>query len=446
MCGIAGFSLSNESTANSKRLSKALLLGIEHRGQDATGFAFIDGTGRAQVHKAAMNASTFVRKNLCIPRSQRSAILHTRAWTTGQPSFNGNNHPIPSGNIVGVHNGWVSNAYDLWDFAVSSKFRQAAVDSEVIFAMLAHAEPGATTTELLGLLDGPAAVAWLDVDQPTKLFLSRVTSNPIHIAQTTCKSLVFASTVEAVIAGCREGGLEITHLRETAEGNLLTVVNGEVDNVDTFVVTPHSPRGRRNSYSWDDDYDFYDPKGTKITPKDDSAPSARVLQAAETFIGGEDEVTEPFYNEWLDRELFSPLYDPEHKSDKDYYETYETRREPSIDSWFQNYRGTGENCLKLAESMHTFIRPGDKVTTKIDDREYSGDVVHIPNSFPGGQYVLRITVPKLRQGFGEDPQKAMRTECILLERGWWEFTSQSADHRIGRGLSVSQNGEVEVRV
>ena len=57
MCGIAGYSLSRESSANRTLAAQALLAGISERGADAVGYAFRNGDGRVEVSKLRGGAS-----------------------------------------------------------------------------------------------------------------------------------------------------------------------------------------------------------------------------------------------------------------------------------------------------------------------------------------------------------------------------------------------------
>ena len=371
----------------------------------------------------------FVQKNLNLPRRATSAVLHTRAWTTGKPEYNENNHPIPQGSIVGVHNGWVSNAEDLWGLAVARNRQLAEVDSEVIFAMIAHGleDSSITVPEALALIEGPAAVAWLDTEYPDHLMLARAYANPLHVAQTAGGSVVFASTEEAVIAGCRTAGLTIDKLRDIEEGNLLTVINGDITDVATFEPQP-AKRGRKSwgsAYSWQDDaYEMYNPS-TGVTSGGRPAKGSRLAQAVEAF---EETVYVPYQN-WIDRELFDPKFQPDLAEDVDgYYSIYEGGRESEIDSWFNNFRGTGEVCMENAERMHAFVRPGDDCEAVVGKDVLEGQVVAVPNSFPGGKFLLRLVLPKV----GTAP-----AEVILVERGWWQFKSESAGHRAGTPVRIS---------
>lgn len=193
-----------------------------------------------QVHKQDLTASDFVKRRLCLPKRSDLCILHTRTPTKGAPEFNVNNHPIATGRIVGVHNGWLTNDHSLWDGLVDGARRIGEVDSEVIFALLAHGkeDSGITTIDALEAVRGNVAVAWFDNQEPDTLYLARGHGSPLIIGQTERGSLIFASTDEAVFNAAAEAGLELTHLRELEEGRLLTVDHGDITNVQTFTPDP----------------------------------------------------------------------------------------------------------------------------------------------------------------------------------------------------------------
>ncbi len=422
MCGIAGFQLSptDTLTVNSKRLARDLLLGIEHRGTDATGFAFADSTGRHQIHKRAVPASDFVRRGLCLPKRTETAILHTRAWTTGSPTINDNNHPIASGNIVGVHNGWLTNTERLWGDIVNRERQLAEVDSEVIFAMLAngYADSGATVLDSLEAIRGNAAVAWLDLDTPGNLYLARGHSSPLFIGQTQGGSIVFASESDVVALAASAAGLELTHIREAVEGSLFTVSGGEVIDVRNF--KPEGPGyGRaRNIYaSWDDE-SYAEYESTTRYGVKSAAKSARVFVENLRDIDGEDIVTEDnFWSlDWLSRSLFD-VKTPIPFSNGDAYYTAYDKRERIITQWFQNYRGPVEQRAAAERTLKANVHPGDYVTTYLGDENYPAQVVAVPDQWPTGKYALRVYLKKRMHG----PASFTGTDVALVERNYDEF-------------------------
>lgn len=252
ICGIAGFCLSPEEVdplgrrINSRRLAQALLLGIEERGPHATGAAWrCDLTGHV-TQKRDVTASRFV-KGLSMPRRAQAAILHTRYWTKGVPSNPLNNHPIQVANIVGVHNGGVWNDDELFTDMGITKRRIAQVDSEAIFATLAYGMeryentesrrvPQADTiTDLLEVIEGGAAVAWLNNEEPDDVMhVARLSSSPLVWGQTKLGSFVFASTVEALYEGADAARMEIVHGEYLEEGTYLRIKAGRITDQTMF--------------------------------------------------------------------------------------------------------------------------------------------------------------------------------------------------------------------
>lgn len=226
MCGIAGFSLTGKEKIDPRPLAEALLLEIQSRGRDATGMAWTDRkASRIRVRKGAMPAGRFVAKSLkALPAQTTTAVLHTRYATQGSPQDNGNNHPILRDPIVGVHNGHIVNDGDL--FAQLREQRLAEVDSEAAFALLA----GTTDRpeEVLGRLEGRAALAWLDRRNADRLHLARVTGSPLAVAQTKGGSLIFASTRMNLQAALLRAGIKAAWQDELDEGTYLTAQFGRV--------------------------------------------------------------------------------------------------------------------------------------------------------------------------------------------------------------------------
>jgi glucosamine 6-phosphate synthetase-like amidotransferase/phosphosugar isomerase protein len=237
MCGIAGFNLSRtERRINATDLATALLLGVEHRGRHATGAGYLDTDGRIMVQKKDVPASTFVHW-LSVPADCRNAVLHTRWATQGSPKDNENNHPIMVPGVVGVHNGMVANDDELFQLVRSYNAdaeRYGQVDSEAIFAAIQHVE-AEHYTEVLGLIEGSAAVAWIELARPGALHLARLNSSPLVVATTSRRSVVFASTEQAIRVACRKVGLTVDKVHYMPEGSYARVWRGEVMDRRTFV-------------------------------------------------------------------------------------------------------------------------------------------------------------------------------------------------------------------
>lgn len=245
MCGIAGFCLTpkEHQRASVNDLAGQMLLDIEHRGQHATGCAWINTRGKRTIKKAPIAASLLVKQatNLC--DNAATAILHTRWATQGTPKNNSNNHPIPRGRIVLTHNGHISNDQEL--FKQLRVPRHAAVDSEAVAALLAFSKDA--PWQALTQVRGTAALAWLEQDAPNTLHLARVNSSPLWMAQTKHGSLVYGSTQQTVENAAIVLGSDIDWLYSAKEGEYFKVINGKIAEYEVF-----KPYRNAFTYNWQD--------------------------------------------------------------------------------------------------------------------------------------------------------------------------------------------------
>lgn len=180
-----------------------LALGLEYRGNDATGVALIDAEGHIQILKNDEPAWRFVRSfkyvewiKKALTSSTRIALVHTRKATKGTFHKNENNHPMYAGKGGGViiHNGMIYNDDALFD---ANKDREAfkrsgETDSDIIRALLDnHGRVDKDVVEEMCLMEGVAAVAAFHPSTPDKLLLLR-DSNPLMLGATR-DYLAFAS-------------------------------------------------------------------------------------------------------------------------------------------------------------------------------------------------------------------------------------------------------------
>lgn len=268
MCGIAGFSLSGDtSRVDTDKLMKSLLLGIEHRGRDATGIAWGDeGDGQVWIQKDAVRASEFV-PHLAMTNA-RAAIGHTRYGTKGSETNPLNNHPVENHGIVLTHNGVCFNDDEIFEL-LGDPERHGQVDSEAAAALVAYARDrlGEDPAELLTLLEGSAALAWLSVhDEPGTLHLARVASSPLYVAQTRRGSILYASTKPTLTEAAKAAGFKIRYINEIPEGSYLRIEHGSIAEVRRFDRPSRTAPARRR---------YYNPDGTRATPVKRATPAAR---------------------------------------------------------------------------------------------------------------------------------------------------------------------------
>lgn len=217
MCGIAGFSLTPNSKVKARQLGNAMLTAIEDRGYMASGYAF-QHDGMHGYHSAAVPGSTLSLKFM--PRKTRTAIFHTRLATHGAVTDNRNNHPVtsPDGNIALVHNGVIYNHNQVRAKVTGNL---PPVDTSVIPAVIEQ-----HGTASLNLLDGDAAIAWLDKRDQGTLHLARYQHSPLCIAQLEDGSFVFASTEQLLWRVLIQLDLMPTWMHNPAELEYYTIRDG----------------------------------------------------------------------------------------------------------------------------------------------------------------------------------------------------------------------------
>ena len=223
MCGIAGYSLGERSSADRTLAAQALLAGIAERGEDAVGYARRSPGGPLVVHKQQTGPSALIEE-LAIPADTAQALIHVRDFTKGPPAIASNNHPVRHGAVVGIHNGIIVNDDEL--FARHGWRRHDAemtVDSEIIFAV---AEASGSAAAALEQLYGSMAAAWIDERAPETLVLARGVCRPLWLGLGR-HGVFFASTRSTL--QLVERALRINlRLREVPEGRLLRLVDGAV--------------------------------------------------------------------------------------------------------------------------------------------------------------------------------------------------------------------------
>src|SRR4029453_11206858 len=139
MCGIAGYSLSPDSSVERTLAAQALLAGIAERGAHAVGYAYrAPGEGFTTVVKQRTPASRLLDR-IDVPETADQVLVPVRDSPKGPPSIPANNPPVRHGPVVGIHNGIIVNDDEILDgFHCARAEPRMSVDSEAIFALAAH--------------------------------------------------------------------------------------------------------------------------------------------------------------------------------------------------------------------------------------------------------------------------------------------------------------------
>ncbi len=201
MCGIAGIYVKpgNIGKLPLERLADNLLLGIEPRGQDATGlFAVGENVENIRWEKDDIPASYFIQIRNSMPSDTQTVLLHTRFATQGDKKQMRNNHPVNFESCYVVHNGHISNDDEV--FVNLDVERTAEVDSIAIPAALSCKGMADKDNIIDGLkeLKGGYAIAAVDPEKhPGQLVLAKGNSSPLWILNRK-DCLIWASTKEAI--------------------------------------------------------------------------------------------------------------------------------------------------------------------------------------------------------------------------------------------------------
>lgn len=240
MCGIAGFSLSKDSTIKVRQLSNALLTAIEDRGYMAAGFAWQTSNAMG-VYKQATTGSTLSLKSM--PKQARNVILHTRLATHGAVTDNRNNHPVmsPSDDIALVHNGVIYNHHSVRKQVAGDL---PPVDTSVIPALIEQ-----RGIEAIDNLDGDAAIAWFDRKDANTLHLARYQHSPLVMCQVEDGSFIFCSTEALLWRALIQLDLMPVWMETANELDYFTIVNGVVTSKSMLP----EPKYTANDY----DYGYY---------------------------------------------------------------------------------------------------------------------------------------------------------------------------------------------
>ena len=241
MCGIAGYiNYGKRSDLDLRAASRSMLLSIETRGYDATGYAYIKN-GSTYLYKRAVEAGRFVKseKNLLLKYGAKAAmpdtlLLHTRHATQGSPKKSQNNHPIFSkkSGMTLIHNGWLLNEREV--LTAHKIVKDGDVDSETVLRMIEKYERNGITRgvgKAMRKLRGAFACGLISEKFPNTLWLWR-RGNPLWLA-ISGGVVLFASTVEAVSRGVLNAGLMLKEVKivEVGERQLIRLSDRKFVNV-----------------------------------------------------------------------------------------------------------------------------------------------------------------------------------------------------------------------
>ena len=219
MCSIVGMGFQKNHSFIFKhtihKLITSLLINGMSRGKTATGLCYTSNKEmtivKNRIDAAEFTETDFYKKSLdkyvVLEEDQDQQLLsiigHCRHKTKGTELNNENNHPIHYKNVVGVHNGIITN-----DDALFTKYkdifkRKAQVDSEIIFALIDHfartlSSIPQSIQETCKGLSGGYACAMVHCQQPHILWLFKANS-PCTIYHFKEKGLILFASLPGFI-------------------------------------------------------------------------------------------------------------------------------------------------------------------------------------------------------------------------------------------------------
>ena len=245
MCGIAGFSRThNSSIRDGREYLLDALWAIEQRGYDSTGAAWTRGRQQKVWYHKLVGTATKVADKLDLDRKAKihSAIAHTRWASKGALTYD-NAHPVVAGPITLVHNGVLANDDEL--IRLSGLDRVGEVDSWALPAIISqYQELGADhPADVLELVEGDAAMAWLDALDPRSLNLAVTEGRPMCIGFTKRGDLLMSSTPATLRTTARLSSLELTDVTTIPDWTYLRVREGGIKEWRDIGTPKPAPKG-----------------------------------------------------------------------------------------------------------------------------------------------------------------------------------------------------------
>lgn len=204
MCGILGIITSENSNikpSSIQTMTNSLFKFSESRGKEAAGLA-IHNDQAIYVYKQPIPASQMIRsqkyKETIKKHTRKNPLIiigHSRLVTDGLETSNTNNQPVIKNNIVGIHNGIITNTNELFrKFSIKKEYD---VDTEILLGLIQKFQKEENSLikavqKTFNNIEGSASVALLFDNNPY-LILATNTGSLYTCSNNKKGVLVFAS-------------------------------------------------------------------------------------------------------------------------------------------------------------------------------------------------------------------------------------------------------------
>lgn len=253
MCGIFGWSLTDEGmrAGSLGSLGSALAMANELRGPDSWGIAYPGEENKVMIQKTV---GLITRRIHFRMMKHHILMAHTRRKTVGAINEK-NAHPWHIGDIVGAHNGMVSN-YD----ALQKKYpemKDYEVDSQTLIHLIAKKMD---ITEAHGW----GTVEYFNLQEPETVYLGRGNQGDLGVAgigtsKKTCLGVVWSSTSYDLERALRLAGFPY-FMFKIKEQRLVRIVNGKLEKMGRFEFGYRSfPTPPTQTYQCGSDNSYEDP-------------------------------------------------------------------------------------------------------------------------------------------------------------------------------------------
>lgn len=210
MCGIVG--IAGKSSKQNDNVLGTLLILDAVRGIDSTGVAGVSSANAVDVAKAVGNPYELIgsrQYDRVVGGVNRAIIGHNR-WATQGGVNKRNAHPFEFETIVGVHNGTLTNKWELLDA------KDYVVDSENLY----HHMEKKGLDHLMGVMKGAWSLVWWDKTAETLNFLRNKERPMFTCYDADYKSMYWASEYWMLDVALARHGVERTAITATEEDKL----------------------------------------------------------------------------------------------------------------------------------------------------------------------------------------------------------------------------------